>query len=140
MKLHVRYFRGVLLGLTCVSFLLAPAASYATELKKQTLVAWDVYVRTANSQTRERVEGSFLWVDEAPERLQSVRAGKILVSPVGQHNPKPVPSGLIHHWMGAVFIPIVFASCAASYFQAIAAPSRVRTSSTVHQLAFLLRS
>jgi hypothetical protein len=105
MKLHVRYFRRVLIELTCVSFLLAPAASYATELKKQTLEAWDAYVQTANSQTRERAEGSFLWVDEVPDRLQSVRAGTVLVSPVGQHNPKPVPSGLIHHWMGAVFIP-----------------------------------
>lgn len=105
MKLHVRYARKVLMGLTCVSFLLAPAASYATELKKQTLEAWDEYIQTANSQMRERVPGSFLWVDEAPDRLQSVGAGKILVSPIGQHSPKPVPSGLIHHWMGAAFIP-----------------------------------
>jgi hypothetical protein len=105
MKLHVRYSHRVLLGLTCVSFLLAPNASCATELKKQTLEAWDAYTQMANSQMRERMQGSFLWVDEAPDRRQSVRAGKILVSPVGQHNPKPVPSGLIHHWMGAAFIP-----------------------------------
>ncbi len=105
MKLLVRYARGVLIGLTCVSFLLAPAASCAIELKKQTLEAWDAYIQAAKSQMREREQGSFLWVDEAPDRLQSVRAGKILVSPVGEHVPKPVPSGLIHHWMGAAFIP-----------------------------------
>src|SRR5271165_5705135 len=105
MKLRVRHARRVLIRLTCVSFLLAPPSSYATELKEQTLDAWDTYIQAANSQMREREQGSFLWVDEAPDRLQSVRAGKILVSPVGQHIPKPVPSGLIHHWMGAAFIP-----------------------------------
>src|SRR5271166_3595989 len=30
---------------------------------------------------------------------------QILVSSVGRQNPKPVPSGLIHDWMGAAFIP-----------------------------------
>src|SRR5580704_199767 len=105
MKLHVRYSRRVLNGLACVSFLIAPAAYYATELKKQTLEAWDAYIQTANSQMRERVQGSFLWVDEAPDHVQRVRAGTILVFPAGPHIPKSVPSGLIHDWMGAAFIP-----------------------------------
>ena len=52
-----------------------------------------------------RAQGPFLWVDEAPDRLRRVRDGEILVSPVGQPNPKPVPSGLIHDWLGATFIP-----------------------------------
>ena len=54
-----------------------------------------------------RLQGSFLWVDEDPDRIDSVRAGKILVSPVGKKVPKPVPSGLIHDWIGAAFIPDV---------------------------------
>jgi hypothetical protein len=52
-----------------------------------------------------RLQGSFLWVDEEPDRLRRVRAGEILVSPVGRQVPKPVPNGLIHDWMGAAFIP-----------------------------------
>jgi len=47
----------------------------------------------------------FLWVDDAPGRLASVRAGEIIASPVGPRVPKKVPSGLIHDWVGAVFIP-----------------------------------
>jgi len=43
-------------------------------------------------------------VDEEPERLARVRAGEIVVSPMGPQNPKKVPSGLIHDWVGAVFI------------------------------------
>src|SRR5260370_12327939 len=46
----------------------------------------------------------FLWVDEVPARRARVRAGEILVSPVGMQNPKRVPFGLIHDWVGAVFI------------------------------------
>jgi hypothetical protein len=34
-----------------------------------------------------------------------VRAGEILVAPVDQQNPKGVPSGLIHDWIAATFIP-----------------------------------
>jgi len=53
----------------------------------------------------DRLPGHFLWVDEVPDRIHRVRASKILISSVGQQNPKPVPSGLIHDWIGAAFIP-----------------------------------
>lgn len=105
MNFHVWYPREILVGLMCVSLLVAPAASDGAELKEQTLNAWDAYIQTANSQMRDRLHGPFLWVDEVPDRIQRVRAGNILVSSVGQHNPKTVPSGLIHDWIGAAFIP-----------------------------------
>ena len=105
MNFHVRCPRRMLVGLMCVSLLVAPAASEGSELKEQTLNAWDAYIKTANSEMDRRLQGPFLWVDEVPDRIQRVRAGDILVSSVGQHNPKPVPSGLIHDWMGAAFIP-----------------------------------
>ena len=94
-----------LVGLMCASFLVSPAASYGAELKEETLKTWDAYIQTVNSQMRDHLQGSFLWVDEDPERVDRVRAGQILVSSVGHKNPKPVPSGLIHDWIGAMFIP-----------------------------------
>jgi hypothetical protein len=100
-----RMFRRFFTGMMCASFLVAPASSYGAELKDQTLKTWDAYIQTVDSQMRDRLQGSFLWVDEEAERLHEVRAGKILVSSVGQKNPKPVPSGLIHDWIGAAFIP-----------------------------------
>lgn len=105
MNLHVRYARRLLVGVMCVSFLFAPAASSGAELKTETLNAWDAYIQKANSEMENHLHSPFLWVDEAPDRVQRVRAGEILVSPVGQHNPKSVPSGLIHDWIGAAFIP-----------------------------------
>jgi hypothetical protein len=91
--------------LICAGSLVAPAVSRGAELQEETLKTWDAYVQAANLQMGSRLRGSFLWVDEAPDRLDRVRQGEILVASVGQQNPKPVPSGLIHDWIGAAFIP-----------------------------------
>ncbi len=95
----------LLIGMVCAGFVASPAASDGAELKEETLKTWDAYIQTVDSQMRGRLQGSFLWVDEDPDRVTSVRAGNIVVSPVGKKVPKPVPSGLIHDWMGAAFIP-----------------------------------
>jgi hypothetical protein len=104
MNSQARYAARFLAGLLSASFLIAPATLDGAELKEETLNAWGAYVQHANSEMDDRLHGPFLWVDEVPDRLQRVRTGDILVSSVGQHNPKAVPSGLIHHWMGAAFI------------------------------------
>jgi len=84
-----------------------PALSKTTELKEQTVQAWETYVRAANTRVEERASGRspFLWVDENPERVQRVRAGEILVAPGDSDNPRKVPHGLIHDWIGAMFLP-----------------------------------
>jgi hypothetical protein len=86
--------------------LFSPAAVMAASLEPATLSAWEEYVESANMRMEQRLSpGSyFLWVDELPDRLARVRAGEILVSPSGREIPKRVPSGLIHDWVGAVFI------------------------------------
>jgi hypothetical protein len=97
--------RWLLLIFICAGSLAAPAASHAAELREETLITWETYVHAANLQMNSRLQGPFLWIDEAPDRLHRVRGGEILISSVGQQNPKPVPSGLIHDWIGAAFIP-----------------------------------
>lgn len=79
----------------------------AATLEPATCSAWDDYVDSALSQMQQRLApgASFLWIDEAPERLARVRMGETVVAPVGRQNPKKVPNGLIHDWIGAVFIP-----------------------------------
>jgi len=83
--------------------------SQGAELKQDALKSWAEYVQVVDSRMRGRLEagGTFLWVDEVPERGQRVRAGKILVSPGATHIPRPVPAGLIHDWIGAAFFPNV---------------------------------
>jgi len=89
----------------CAASLVAPSASLGADLKEDTLKAWNNYIQAADAEMRSRRDGSFLWVDESPDRLQRVRNGEILVSPVGRQVPRPVSSGLIHDWIGAAFIP-----------------------------------
>jgi hypothetical protein len=87
-----------------MSFLVIPVVSGGTELSEQTLKTWDAYIQAADSQMHGRLQGPFLWVDEAPDRRRRVRGSEILVAPIGPQNPKPIPSGLIHDWQGAAFI------------------------------------
>ena len=83
--------------------LVAPSLSRGAELKQDTLVYWNAYIDAANRQIGSQTP--FLWVDQMPGRLQRVRGGEILVSSIGNENPKPVESGLIHDWLGAAFLP-----------------------------------
>lgn len=87
--------------------LLTPSALNAAELQPETLSAWNEYVQSADAamQDRLRTGNPFMWADETPDRRRQLRAGEILVTAVGEHNPKKVPTGLIHHWMGAAFVP-----------------------------------
>ncbi len=96
-------FQTIIVMLLHLGCLVAPSLSYGAELKQKTLTYWDAYLDTARPQMTSQTP--FLWVDQEPERLQSVRDGQILVSSVGKENPKPVDSGLIHDWMGAAFFP-----------------------------------
>jgi hypothetical protein len=85
----------------------SPLMLSAADLNQQTLNAWDEYILGINSQMKDRATGgsSFLWIDEAPGRRDRVRQGEILVEPASKDTPEKVPQGLIHNWLGAIFIP-----------------------------------
>jgi hypothetical protein len=89
--------------------LLSPAVVQGAHLEPVTSQAWEDYVQSATTRMEQRLNPgqSFLWADEEPDRLAKVRAGEIVVSAAGPQIPKKVPSGLIHDWVGAVFIPDV---------------------------------
>lgn len=75
----------------------------AVNLKPQTVQAFERYV--AQTEQRLNARPAFLWADESAERARRVRAGAILVQPTGAKAEVDVPDGLIHDWVGAVFIP-----------------------------------
>lgn len=93
-------------------FIAVPAISQASELKQETLSAWEDYLRIANLRMQRNLRSSgirdagnpFLWIEEQPDRSRRVRQGEILVAPVGEAGPQKVPDGLIHDWIGAIFI------------------------------------
>jgi hypothetical protein len=92
----------ILIGLVVLA-----AAGLAGELKQETVAAWDQHIQSTNADSEERLRtnGQFLWTDQSRDRRQRVLKGEIVVAPAGLHTPIHVPSGLIHHWVGASFIP-----------------------------------
>ena len=89
--------------LTALLFL---SVANAAVLKQETLDAWDTYVRQVDAGAAKAASGSsFLWTDQSQERRQQIRAGEIVAAPAVTHSPRHIPSGLIHHWIGAEFIP-----------------------------------
>lgn len=87
--------------------LLCQSDAAAIDLKHETAQAWDAYIEGVNIRIKERASGlnSFLWLDDAPGRAAKLRGKQIVVSPATQHIPMKVPSGLIHHWIAAAFMP-----------------------------------
>jgi hypothetical protein len=79
------------------------AATLTTETKQ----AWDAYLKTANAAMQARLDpgAHFLWLDDQPGRAEKIRTQGPYIEPVGPHIPKKVPSGLIHDWLGAGFLP-----------------------------------
>jgi hypothetical protein len=83
------------------------AQANAAELQRATAEAWQVYVRGAGIRMQTRLEGSkpFLWMEETADRPRRVKRGEIVIAPVVGRGTQSVPDGLIHDWIGAVFIP-----------------------------------
>ena len=104
-------------ALLFVLVLLGPLGmpAHAAELKQKTIEAFDHYIRATEARRAEglRDANSFLWVDRMPEAKRQnayaqLRQGRIVVEHLNtreEGKPIEIPSGLIHHWIGAVFIP-----------------------------------
>ena len=86
--------------------LLSVAPSKGAELKRETLRAWDDYVGNVNASMAERNAESrpFLSVDESSETRRRVQNGELVIT---NHDPRKVPQGLIHDWVGVMFVPNV---------------------------------
>jgi hypothetical protein len=105
--LPVRNFAASLLLLLVP--LLCPITATSADLKSDTIAAWDNYLQTANAKLHDRTRpgGCFLWTFEDGSRAAKVRRGEIVIAPAPGQNPKRVPGGMIHHWVGAMFVPDV---------------------------------
>jgi hypothetical protein len=84
-----------------------PGPLRAIELQPSTVNAWDDYIRATALHMQARLDGRqpFLWIDDAPGQRARLRRGEVLVAPAAGSGTVTVPGGLIHHWVGAVFIP-----------------------------------
>lgn len=96
---------------TFLAFALAASgcAAHASPvyLQPQTVQAWETYLREAGACMQARLNSGkpFMWIDEALDRRSRVRRGEIVIEPLVAGGAQTVPNGLIHHWIGAIFIP-----------------------------------
>lgn len=82
----------------------------AADLEPRTIAAFDKYVRVTESQM---VPDPFLRIDSLPaterrEKLAGVQRGELYIERLTTREAGKtidVPDGLIHHWLGAVFVP-----------------------------------
>lgn len=102
-----------LAALALLSWAVAPAR--AAELKQVTIEAFDRYLRATEARMAEELRNpdAFLWVDLQPEHRRQelyadLRQGQIVIQRLetreGGKSIK-IPSGMVHHWIGLVFIP-----------------------------------
>jgi hypothetical protein len=79
----------------------------AAELQPGTLAEWNVYLKDADLHTQDRIAGGrpFLWMDESPERAAGVHRGEVAIGPGVGNGTESVLHGLVHDWIGTIFIP-----------------------------------
>ncbi|MGH9711969.1 MAG: hypothetical protein ACRD5M_01555 [Candidatus Acidiferrales bacterium] len=103
-----------LVGLLAAALMLGVPAN-AADLKPQTVEAFNHYVRLmeARIDSQDARHEPFLWVDTLPEDRhtaahEQLRQGRVVIERLEtlDHSKKiAVPGGVIHHWIGTVFIP-----------------------------------
>lgn len=94
--------------------LLAALRAHPAELHKETAAAFDRYMAASDARVaKEMKDGPFLYIDALPEPRRSqaynqLRQGQALLERVNATEagrPIEAQHGLIHDWMGVLFIP-----------------------------------
>ncbi len=97
---------GIILAILLVLCLGEPAqAQGITKLTPETVAQFDAYIKDGERLLQRRIDGDrpFLWADDLPERRLTLRRGDILVE--GLPETPDIEGGLLHVWLGAMFIP-----------------------------------
>jgi hypothetical protein len=93
----------------CSALVFAPAlkAQLVVHLSPETLKEFDRYAHTVETDLQARWNGQkpFLALDENAAEKQRVLAGEVYIQPMHGGQPVPIQEGLIHDWLGAIFIP-----------------------------------
>lgn len=80
---------------------------WAQSVQRPTLEVFDSYARQTEAVLGQRWDGKlpFLSLQEHPADQTAVLNGQLWIQPGSTSNPLSVYDGLVHDWVGAVFIP-----------------------------------
>jgi hypothetical protein len=83
-------------------------AQLIVKLKPETVNEFERYAKSVEAELERRWQGkaNFISVEDSPSEKAKVMGGEFLVRPARPDgNPQSVTDGLIHDWIGTVFIP-----------------------------------
>ncbi len=82
-------------------------SQFETKLEPPTVAAFEAHVKTVEQELAGRWNGQarFLSLDASEEEHRKLLRGDLLIKPAISPNPLEVPDGLVHDWVGAVYIP-----------------------------------
>ena len=86
-------------------------AAIAADLQPRTAAAFDRYVKTLEDQMPKR--STFLWADRGTEPARrktrdALARGELVIDAIDRDDTgvnRAVPDGMVHHWVGTVFVP-----------------------------------
>jgi len=81
--------------------------AFSTKLKPRTTAEFDEYAQKVEQQLSNRWRGHrpFISISDVALDRASVLRGDLLIRPGSPGHPISISDGLIHDWLGAVFIP-----------------------------------
>lgn len=92
--------------LSSALYLSAVPGITTVDLQPHTTAAFDRYIESAEQRLdRQAHSERFLWIDSNPAHKTRVAQGEAVSEPYSGNGDIDVPDGLIHDWVGAVFIP-----------------------------------
>jgi hypothetical protein len=93
-------------------------------LKPASSAAFDKYVAVVERRIATEVARAetFLWADTLPqarrtEAMEKLRGGEVVTERLRLSEKIDVPDGMIHHWVGTIFIPAAHVRAAVSLMQ-----------------------
>ena len=67
---------------------------------------YDAYIAATEERIQREVRSSsYLWAEQSPERWERVRRGDVVVEPWSPQAQSEFGNGLLHDWIGAMFVP-----------------------------------
>ena len=114
MKHHVRRWTAALVAI--FSLLTSSGSVEAAKLQDNTVAAWRLYVERTEARIASELETGegFLIQDAFPaararEAKRALRSGQVYTRKLATKDARgrriEIPKGMVHHWMGSVFIP-----------------------------------
>ena len=85
----------------------ARSVQFNTTLQPRTITEFDQYAQKVEQELRQRWEGRqpFLSIEDSAADREKALSGELIIRPGTANNPISISDGLVHDWVGAVFIP-----------------------------------